>query len=110
MNSDTNSYRLEFGFSVALLLEDALHCGARSNGGYGIIKARHDRVANRFHDHAALTFNDWEQEVVVAIEHRHVFDIAFFFGVCGGSLDVAEENRDRRSKLLQFEFCLCPRF
>ena len=37
----------------------------------------------------------------MAIDHRHVFDVALLFGIRRGSFDVAEKNRHGRAQFLE---------
>src|SRR5207302_9148898 len=51
-------------------------------------------------------FDDGKENAVVAIDHRHVFDVALLFGKRRRPFDVAEKNRHRRAQFLEFLFGL----
>ena len=75
--------------------------GVRAFSGDRIMEAGEDRIPNRFDNAPALTLDNGKQNTVMAIDHRHVFDIALFFGVRSRSFDVAEQNGHGRAQLFQ---------
>ena len=91
----------DFRASLTIPFQRPLHPNGSPDRGYRIFKASHDRIADGLHDTAACAFDLRKQHAVMAIDHRHAFDIALLFEIRRGSLDIAEENGDTGAQLFQ---------
>src|SRR5437763_425550 len=110
MQTDSDMDLIDFFTPLSVFDQGELHTDAGSYGPYGILKTGEDGITERFNDASAFGFNDWKENTVVAIDHRHVLDIALFLRIGSRALDVAEKYGHRRSQLLEFLLRLGTRF
>ena len=110
METNADVDLIDFIPALAVVDQSALHVRGGFDGAHAILKLSKNCVANGFDDPAALGLDDRKQNAVVAVDHGHVFDVAFFLGIRRRSLDVAEKNRHRRPQLLELLLGLGARF
>ena len=110
MQTNPNMDLIDFVAPFPVLDQNALHVGSGFYSGDRIMEAGEDRIPNRFDNAPALTLDNGKQNTVMAIDHRHVFDIALFFGVRSRAFDVAEQNGHGRAQLFQLLLGLRTRF
>src|SRR5437762_9801458 len=101
METNADVDLIDFVAAFAVVDQGALHIRGGFDGPDAVLKLSKYRVANGFNDASALGLDDGKQDAVVAVDHGHVLDVAFFLGIRRRSLDVAEKDRHRRPQLLE---------
>src|SRR5438477_9190784 len=92
---------LDLRAAFPILEQNPLHTDTGFYRADRILEAGEDGIPDRLHYPSARSFDDWEQDTVMTIDHRHVLDIALFLSVSGGSFDIAEQDCHRRAQLLE---------
>src|ERR1051326_310327 len=101
MNADTNMNVFLMQPAVAIVRKNELHTNGCLDRVNRLAERRHYRIADSLDDTTAVFLDMRKQQAIVPLDHRHAGNISVLFKICGGTFDIAEEDRYSGPHLLQ---------